>query len=509
MSVMFDLTIAGPELFDSVIFMDNSPALSAFQEEIGKIITDLDKKGSFGQSGEIDIEKLLTNSSDTLLHMQRAYLIWSFNEDYGKKPACENSFIRYMKLFIKSQEKTLVELNGGSKLIEVGKIEQFKKDYLALISSKPEVYSSVKDFFAGYVYGFFFNYVEEQTIMKNYAEMLVCLAIISNIITTTATQKQKTMPKMASLLNDDRFKFISGEIPFDIIMNIVCERFDFTGITPEETAVVKDALKDYISANYDHEGDGLISDKVVTDVMTRLNPSFVNTEIFAEEIYKNSYTGTRTFLDTDADDTGDFNAAKIASVISAKCASDFNDYYSSGRDGIIDVALGSDLKGYKYPLVYKDEKVFMFADIFKELIFPAADKEMFTPVKADELPLKDYPFTEATLSTNIIRVLGGLKGDGFSIRADKKPVLDEIKMINKSKSISDDEKRMLILEKTLYLVSGNMETGTYQRLINDCIFGTSIYDEYIRYRMDCLFTKGVKDADTKKKLLDNINSITE
>ena len=509
MSVMFDLTTVGPELFDSVIFMDNSPALAAFKEEIGKIVADINKSDRFANSGTIDVDKLLNSSADTLLHMQRAFLIWSFNEDYDQKPINENSFIRFLKLFFKSQENVLIELNGGSKLIDVSNIEGFRKKFLNKISSDAELFNSIKDFFTGYVYGYFFNYIEEQSIMKDYAEMLVCLGIISNVIQTSATQKQKTMLSMATLLNNNRFKYISGVIPFDIIMNIICERFDFTGISDEECAVLKDALKDFILANYYHEDDGgvSVSDTVVTDVMTRLNAHYINADAFANEIFRNSYSGKRYFLDGDKDDVGAYNAERFAEIIAAKCGNDFNKYYSSGRDGVADTALGSDFKGYKYPLVYKDGAVFMFADIFKEMLFPAIDSAIYVPVDSADLPIKDYPFIDATLRTNIIRVLGGLDREGFTVRADKKGIIDEIKLLLKSKTISDDERHMLMLEKTLYLISGNMETNPYQRLVNDCIFGTSLYKEYIRYRMDCLFARGMKDINAKKNLLDELNSI--
>ena len=64
------------------------------------------------------------------------------------------------------------------------------------------------------------------------------------------------------------------------------------------------------------------------------------------------------------------------------------------------------------------------------------------------------------------------------------------------------------IEKLLYVISGNMDEKSYMHLLNDCVFGTKLYDDYIRYRMDCLFKDGIKSLDAKKKLLDNINSIS-
>ena len=48
MSVVFDLTVAGSEILDSVIFMEKSPAYAAFKEEIEKILADFNKNSKFG-----------------------------------------------------------------------------------------------------------------------------------------------------------------------------------------------------------------------------------------------------------------------------------------------------------------------------------------------------------------------------------------------------------------------------------------------------------------------------
>ena len=54
-----------------------------------------------------------------------------------------------------------------------------------------------------------------------------------------------------------------------------------------------------------------------------------------------------------------------------------------------------------------------------------------------------------------------------------------------------------------------MDSKSYKNLFDDCIFGSKLYDDYIRYRMDCLFADGIKSLDAKKNLLDNINSISK
>ena len=203
MSVKLNITAAGAEVLDSIVFMDKSPALAAFKEEIEKILADFNKNKKFG---EIDVRTLVDGSEDALRNMQRAYLIWTFNEDYGKKPVNESEYTKFLKLFVKSQEKALIEANGGKKSIATDEIPAFIKKFVGDVSAKPELFNSLKEFFAGYVYGYFFNYLSEQKIMKDYAEFLICLGIMSNKITTSESQKQQILPKMAMLLNNDRFK---------------------------------------------------------------------------------------------------------------------------------------------------------------------------------------------------------------------------------------------------------------------------------------------------------------
>ncbi len=508
MGVKFDLTAAAAEVLSSVLFMEKSPAYAAFKEEIEKILADFNKSKRFGDSAEIDVKALVSSSEDTLVHMQRAFLIWTFNEDYGKKPQSETEYVKFLKLFVKSQEKALVEVNGGNKSIEPSRAADFIKKFTAEVSAKPDLFNSLKEFFAGYIYGFFFNYLSEQEIMKDYAEFLVCLGIMSGKISAPEAQKQKILPKMALLLNNDRFKYIGGEIPFDVIFNMIYDRLELTGVTEEEESIIKEALRGYISSNYSYnEADNLIADSVITEAVTKLNERYVCAADFTADLHKNSFDGERTFLDGDKNDMGVYTYNKLLSVIDGKCAENYDDYYNAGKAPVIEVSLGSDCKGYKYPLVAKDGDKFWFADIYKELIFPAADKAVFVKVKTDELPILDFPFVESALKTNIIRFLGGLESDGFTVRSDKKLTVEEIAHIKKS-SVDDERKRMLILEKILYVISGNMDSKSYARLVDDSVFGSKLYDEYIRYRMELLFENGVESVDTKKALLDRINSIS-
>lgn len=507
MSVIFDLTVAGPEILDAVIFMEKSPAYAAFKEEIEKILADFNKNSKFGQNMEIDVKNLVESSSEAVKNMHRAFLIWTFNEDKVNN-AEETKYETYLKLFFKAQEKTLVALNGGKKSIAANEVASFKEKYIAEIGKNSELFNSLKEFFAGYVYGYFFNYLTEQEVMRDYAEFIVCLGIMSNKITTSETAKQKILPKMAILLNNDRFKYIGGEIPLDVMMEQVYDRFSFTGLTEEEEADIKGTLEACIMDAYAYnEADNLINDDVMVNVMSKFNKEYICASSFAEDLQKSTFDGVRTFLDTDKNDMGEFTVAKVTQIVSDKCASNHDAYYTSEREPILEFGLSKDMKGYQYPLTFKSGSEYWFTDIYKVVIAPACDKAIYIDVNEADLPLAMFPFAGPALKTNIIRVFGSLESENYSIRSDKRDVLVEINALNGSKNLSDVDKKMKALEKLLYVISGNMDAVSYQKLLNENVFDTKLYDDYIRYRMDCIFAKGMKDLETKKTLLDELNKI--
>ncbi len=370
------------------------------------------------------------------------------------------------------------------------------------------MFNSLKEFFAGYIYGYFFNYLTEQDIMKDYAEFLVCLGMMSNKITTGETAKQKILPKMAVLLNNDRFKYIGGEIPLDVMMEQVYDRFAFTGIDKAEETALKSALKKCIMDNYDYnEADNFINDDVMVNVMSKFNKDYIRASSFAEDLQKNTFDGIRTFLDGDKNDMGEFTVSRITKIVSDKCAANHEEYYSAGREPVLDFALSSDMKGYKYPIIYKDGMDYWFTDIYKVILAPASDRAIYVDVKEEDLPLKMFPFAGPALKTNIIRVFGGLESNGYTIRYDKRNVLVDINALPASKNLSDDDKKMMALEKLLYVISGNMDAVSYTKLLNENVFGTKLYEDYIRYRMDCIFAKGMKSLEAKKTLLEELNKI--
>ena len=507
MSVVFDLTVTGPEILDAVIFMEKSPAYAAFKEEIGKILSDFNKTSKFGANVEIDVNGLVESSSDAVKNMHRAFLIWTFHEDITSN-AKNPRYSTFLKLFFKGQESKLTALNGGSKSIAPEKASELRDKYIEEVGKNPDLFNSLKEFFAGYVYGYFFNYLNEQTVMKDYAEFLVCLGIMSNKITTSETAKQKILPKMALLLNSDRFKYISGEIPLDIMMEQIYFRYNFTELTPEEDSIIKEALKKHVMESYAYnEPDGLIADDVMITAMSRFNKEYICSVNFAKTLYENTFDGIRTFLDTDKDDVGDFTVEKLTHITAEKCAVNNDKYYTSGREPILEFALSADMKGYQYPLTYNDSGTYWFTDIYKVVLAPACDKAIYIEVGEDDLPLRMFPFAEKALETNIIRILGNLDTKGFSIRSDKRHFLVEINALPASKNLSEDDKKMQALEKLLYVISGNMDTNAYKKLLEENVFGTKLYEDYIRYRMDCIFAKGMKSLDAKKNLLDELNKI--
>lgn len=507
MSVVFDLTVIGPELLDAVIFMEKSPAYAAFKEEIEKILADFNKTAKFGQNVDIDVKNLVEASSDAVKNMHRAYLIWTFHEDTvsGAEKSRYNTFL---KLFFKGQEKYILAANGGKKTVPSSEAAAVKDKYIAEIGKNPDLFNSLKEFFAGYVYGYFFNYLTEQTVMKDYAEFLVCLGIMSGKVTTSESGKQKILPKMALLLNNDRFKYISGEIPVDVMMEMVYDRFCFTELTKEEDEIIRGGLKNgVIDAYYYNEADDLIADDVMVSVMSKFNKDYICSSAFAEDLHKNTFAGERTFLDTDKNDMGEFTVEKMTRIVSDKCAANHDKYYSSGREPVLEYALSADMKGYKYPLTYSAEGVYWFTDIYKLILAPACDRAMYISVKEDDLPIRMFPFAGPALETNIIRVLGSIESEGYTIRSDKRSVLVEINALPASKNLSEDDKKMMALEKLLYVISGNMDTISYGKLLDENVFGTKLYEDYIRYRMDCIFSKGMKSRDAKKNLLDELNKI--
>lgn len=509
MSVVFDLTVIGPELLDAVVNMEKSPAYAAFKEEIEKILADFNKSGKYWEPSSVDVKTLVENSADTIINMQKAFLLWTVKED-SELTDGEPKYETYMKLFMKGQESQLVFLNEGKKSIASKNVAGLRAKFLRTINTTPDLFNNIKEFFSGYVYGYFFNYLTEQKIMKQYAEFIVCLAIMSGKITATESEKQKILPKMAKLLNNDRFKYVSGHIPLNVILKIVFDRFETGCLTETEKSKFMASLSKYITEHYEYidAEEQVISVDVTASAMSAINAEYADAEKFSADLFSKTYDGIRVFLDTDKDDIGEYTLEKITELVNSKCSSDYDTYYTSNREPVINFGLGSDSKGYKYPLVYKASSKFMCTNMYIQFIYPALDSEIYVEVDSSNIPVKEFPFAVNALKTNIIRSIGGIASSAYTIRADKKAIYDEICKIDGTKKIAEVDKKMAKLERILVVISSNLDSESYKNLLTENVFNSGLYEEYIRFRMDRLFNIGMKSLDTKKKLLDELNKIS-
>ncbi len=510
MSVLFDLTAAAPELMDAVICMDNSPAYEAFKEEIEAILKEFSDTGHLSSHWKIDEKDLTEKSEETLKNMHRAYLIWSFNEERtGAVKADKDSCCHSLgKLFYKSQEDIIKALLGGSDRVDCTNVKPLIDGFKAEIANNPTVYKSVKDFFKGYVYGYYFNYLKEAEIMKKYAEMLAYLGVMSNKIPTSISEQQKILPKMALLLPNDRFKYLNGFVPRELTMDIIFDRLQFPPLSDAETEKMKERIADYINEHYrrDKEDDvELISDDVSASFFSDFFGKYTNVAEFSEGLYQKISAGNRFFLNGDTDDTGDYSAEKIDELVSAKCAADFNSFYTTEKAPCNDSSLGGNDLCFKYPLIFRDNEGYWFAPVYEELIYPVLDRDMYI---AADVPKGDFPFADEIFATNPVREIAGIESGNITIRRDKISVLDKLKRLS-SANVTEKERRALKLEQTLILMSGNMNGVDFNGYVQENVFDAPLYDEYIAYRMDLLAGGVLDNFKAKKSLLDKLNKASE
>ncbi len=508
MSAAFEITALAPELMDAVICMENSPAYDAFREEMEAILKDFSEKETLSANWKIDESKLTKEAEDTLKNMHRAYLIWTYAEELDGKQA-KGTSLTFVKLFMKNQLDTIIALNNGSGYVDAADVKGLVAKYKSKIIEDDTVYASVKEFFKGYVYGYFFNFLDEAVIMKKYAEMFAYLGVMSGKVNAGIMEQQKILPKMAMLLVDDRFKYLTGFIPRDHMLKRVMDRVDFASMSTEESDKMKATIIAYMDENYKQEKEDnipLIEDSVSASILSAVFEKYIDVVEFSNSLYNNYFSGVRTFLDADKDDTGEYTADKICKLISAKCMEDADSYYSSADESKLDTALDGEEKAYKYPLVTKDKDRYYFASICEELIYPVLDEDIYQEVEK-AIPEGMLPFAAETTKTNCIRIEGKLDKTGITVRKDKMQYVEKISELINNADIDARERKMLILEQALYIMSGNCSEEKYKKLIKENLFEDSLYDDYIHYRMDVLFKNGTKGLDEKKVLLDKLNSI--
>lgn len=505
MSVCLDLTAITPELFDAVICMDNSPAFAAFREEIEAIIEDFNETGKLPIATKINASDLTAKSENTLKNMHKAFLIWSYSEEKknGKDPDCCCHTLG--KLFFKSQQQRITALNGGETRFDTRNARALIESYKNVLNTDEAVFTEVKDYFRGYVYGYFFNYLKEITIMKKYAEMLVYLGVMSGKVTATVSEQQKILPKMALLLPNDRFKYINGFVPTELTLDIVYDRINFGTMSAEEAATVKQRIKDYILANWKTDREDnveLISDDVTASFSSTYFAEYVSVAAFSEDLYNKSFSGTRIFLDCDRDDTGDYSAAKIAELTGNKCSLDHNIFYNSNREACLDTGIHGEEQCYAYPIIFLDGDDYCYSIVYEEFIYPVLDRDIFVPAN---IPSGTFPFADELFATNQIRTAAGITDTTITVRRDRLAVLEQLKRLAADTIMSDRDREMLMLEQILCLVSGNCDAEKYRRMVVENVFNSEIYGIYMRYRAELLAGGNLMNFETKKALLDRFN----
>lgn len=509
MSIRLDLTAVVPELLDAVICMNESPAYAAFREEIEDIIKGFNESGHLSLSTPVVPEDLTVRSADTLVNMQKAFLIWASADE--RKNGCDEATSCHTigKMFYKSQKDLLISLNKGEDSVESCDVRPLIKAFMAELGANSEAFDSVKEFFRGYVYGYSFNYLKEATVMKQYAEMLVFLGIMSGKVTATVSEQQKTLPKMAMLLPHDRFKYLSGFVPTELTMDIVFDRIEMSDLPANEQEIVRKRIKDYILANYKTEREDdvdLIADDVTASFASTYFSEYTDAVKFADGIYQKSSSGKRMFLDGDRDDSGDFTSAKIAQIISDKCNSGCNSFYDAARAPLNDTAIGGNELCYRYPVVYKGSEGAFFSPVYEEFIYPVLEDAMYV---AAEIPAGVYPFADEKFGSNPIRAIGRLEGTAKTVRRDRLDVLEKLKSLTANKTLSDRDREMQILEVLLCLVSGNMNSEDYRKMVIDNVFTSEIYGIYMRYRSELIAGGHLNDFDSRKALLDVFNKLAQ
>ncbi len=504
MSVRFDLTVIAPELCDAVIYMDNSPAYAAFKEETEELLADLKAEGRLSSIPTFDEKDLTAKMEDTLKNMQRSFMIWSFREEQLSGADPDSSTKSVIRLFFKSQQDKIIALNGGGETVACesvcGLIESFKSE----IRSDPALYTSVKDFFRGYVYGCKFNYLKEAVIMKKYAEMTAYLGVMAGVIGSAPSQKQKVVGKMAPLLVNDRFKYLTGFVPKSLMMDIIFDRIEFSPLPESEAALIKQRIDEYISANYRTETDDegvYLGDDVTSGFACVYFGGYISASSLGNDVFNKCMSGTRTFLDGDREDQGDYSAEKITAIISAKCAADHNSFYTSDKAPCNDVSLGGSDLCLKYPLVFKDGSDYRFAPVYEELIYPVLDREIYIPA---EIPSGMFPFADEVFTSNAVRRLFGIADTSAVIRRDRQVVAEQLKRLVSDVLLSEEDKKMLCLEQMLCLVSGNLSADEYEAFVRTNVFDSGLITDYIRYRLRLIDSSG---RDSNKLLLDAVNKL--
>ncbi|MBR4224235.1 MAG: hypothetical protein IKR73_05445, partial [Oscillospiraceae bacterium] len=357
----------------------------------------------------------------------------------------------------------------------------------------------------GYVYGYFFNYIAEAHIMANYAEMLAYLGVMSGLIETTVSQRQRAVQKMAPLMPNDRFKYIYGTIPASMMFDIIYDRVSLDHLSAGEQQTVKDDIASFIRAEFPTEtedGEERVSDIVPSQFASKYF-SYIEAADVANDLYDRYFTGVRVFLDCDREDTGVATAAYINGVIDDRLLPSYYDYYSIDRAEAADTSVGSSDDVLRYPIIFKDS-CFVYAKIFDGYVY---EKLRTTVYNEYPLPTGLFKFADEGLSSDPIRRTWSKSDSYIAVRADRLAVAEQIKRIA-SDNMPAEVKSMLLLEQYLCLLSSSMSADEYKECFEKNVYGTDLYERYIRYRMNILAEQSLENDTKRKSLLDSINAIT-
>lgn len=527
MSVKFDITAVVPELMDEIIFMDDSPALEAFESELTDIIAGMAEKGDYSDIlAGADISALLNDYKNAVTNLQRSYLLWSeyeAKEPSGKRWGLDPAQrINYCKIFYKAFGVVLVSLNGKETSVEAGKAAELKQKFMGMIVNGGDLYNKLRDFFRGYIYGWLFNYMTEQKLMPEYAEFIVSLAVVSDKIAASPQQKADIVRNLKMMLTKGRFKYINGYVPLNVMTSAVADRYELSAVSGEDRDIVIASVSKRICelCEYNSE-DNTVPYNVTSDFMTKANSEYITCDAFAEREYENAFGGERTFFDGVHEDKGGMTVKMVAEAAEASCTALSDEYYSSAHVSAAETGLKGEVKGYLYPLAYKDGNSFLFSFAAEYIIMDNCDKALYTRVDAADVPVKSFLFLKDELkSTYFYMEVRKLLADGENIRIpasrqlcirnDKEPLLREISLVDDYlKDSSEDDRRMNKIDKVLYLISGNSNAEHYEAALAEHFFGSKLFDSYIKFRTRTLSDSAERaGVDSQKKLVAQLNAIT-
>ena len=526
MSIQAEITVIIPQIMNAVIFMDDSPAVAAFRSELTEIVNDIKSDKTFKAiANNIDTDELISHYRQFIINCQRLYLLWnSIDERESTKKGVqsyvdgENEYDMFLKVFYKTFGKMLEKLNDNNRIIDLGKTGELIQKLTAVINESPAIFESFSEFFRNYIYGYYFNYLEEQVNMKGYAEYLICVGVMGNTIKTTEAQKQSLFIRMGELLNQNRFRYISGSIPLEVAVDYISDRYITDTLEADEMAIFKTYVRSTITTNFEYNSDeGTIACETICYAFQYLNRSFISLRQMSRSIYVDLFDYNKFVLNASIKDSGELTSSKYYKLLCAKCALNYQQQNAADENATFKL----DANAFCLPTLTVIDKEYYLNDAYKYILYNFCDKELYTKVDVNDLPIKLFPFIRDEMKLNYfyyrIRELQ-LMQEGkeiikpsvtryFSVRHDKVGLLADIKANDSlDKSYTEDDKKMMKLELTLQLVAGNLEGDKYDEFLENNVLKSRIYDTYVKFRVKRM-TETSRTAKEQLYLLSEFNRI--